>query len=102
MKKTSITLIMLSILVTLIGCVAVHFEYAGEVWFSVAILLFIAGLSALNKNHPFLTISNSLLVALTIMIYFFTRMIIFPIALVVIIIIETTCYMIFKRFKKIK
>ena len=53
MKKTSITLIILSILVTLIGCVAVHFEYAGEVWFSAAILLFIAGVAALNKNHPF-------------------------------------------------
>ena len=101
MKKTSITLIMLSILVTLIGCVAVHFEYADEVWFSAAILLFIAGVAALNKNHPFLSIFNSLLTALTIMIYFFTRMIIFPIAFVVIIVVETICYIINKRLKKV-
>ena len=102
MKKTSITLIILSILVTLVGCVAIHFEYASEVWFSVAILLFIAGISALNKNHPFLTIFNSLLVTLTIMMCFFTRIIIIPIAFVVIIIIETICYMIYNRLKKSK
>lgn len=102
MKKTSITLIILSILSTLAGCAAVHFEYASEIWFSVAILLFIAGISALNKIHPFLTVFNSLLVTLTIMIYFFTRMIIFPITFVVIIIIETICYMINKRLKQNK
>ena len=102
MKKTSITLIILSILSTLAGCAAVHFEYASEIWFSVAILLFIAGISALNKSHPFLTVFNSLLVTLTIMIYFFTRMIIFPITFAVIIVIETICYMIHKRLKQNK